>query len=85
MSPSSARPFSAQVSSAEAPPGRFRTLQYQPTGGEHFYHVLFGHVPRYQMDFILRPELPSRSFRPQHFAHLGPLIKFLAPSHTAWW
>ena len=80
MSPSSARPFSAQVSSAEAPPGRFRTLQYQPTGGEHFYHVLFGHVPRYQMDFILRPELPSRSFRPQHFAHLGPLIKFLAPS-----
>ncbi|MBL9043897.1 MAG: hypothetical protein JNM83_19950 [Myxococcales bacterium] len=79
MSPSSARPFSAQVDSAEAPPGRFRTLQYQPTGGEHFYHVLFGHVPRYQMDFILRPELPSRSFRPQHFAHLGPLIKFLAP------
>lgn len=75
-----ARPYSPQVNSADAPPGRFRTLQYQPTAGEQWYHILFGHVPRYQMDFILRPELPSRKFRPQHFAHLGPLIKFLAPS-----
>ncbi|MFO0576896.1 MAG: hypothetical protein U1A78_23075 [Polyangia bacterium] len=65
---------------ADAVPGRFRTLQYQPTPGERWYHVLFGHVPRFQMDFILRPELPCRKFRPQHFAHLGPQIKFLSPA-----
>lgn len=65
---------------ADAVPGRFRTLQYQPLPGERWYHILFGHVPRYQMEFILRPELPYRKFRPQHFAHLGPQIKFLSPS-----
>jgi len=74
------RLYSAQGTPADAVPGRFRTLQYQPTPGEHWYHVLFGHVPRFQMDFILRPELPCRKFRPQHFAHLGPQIKFLSPA-----
>lgn len=74
------RLYSAQGMPADAAPGRFRTLQYQPTPSEHWYHVLFGHVPRFQMDFILRPELPCRKFRPQHFAHLGPQIKFLSPA-----
>jgi len=73
------RPNSALGMATDAVPGRFRTLQYQPNPGERWYHVLFGHVPRYQMEFILRPELPYRKFRPQHFAHLGPQIKFLAP------
>lgn len=74
------RHYTAQAQPVDALPGRFRTLQYQPTPSEHWYHVLFGHVPRFQMDFILRPELPCRKFRPQHFAHLGPQIKFLSPS-----
>lgn len=74
------RHYTAQAQPADALPGRFRTLQYQPTPGEHWYHVLFGHVPRFQMDFIIRPELPCRKFRPQHFAHLGPQIKFLSPA-----
>lgn len=74
------RHYTAQAQPADALPGRFRTLQYQPTPSEHWYHVLFGHVPRFQMDFILRPELPYRKFRPQHFAHLGPQIKFLSPA-----
>ncbi|HNN90785.1 MAG TPA: hypothetical protein PKI03_00890 [Pseudomonadota bacterium] len=74
------RSTSAQTFAADAVPGRFRTLQYEPVAGDGWYHVLFGHVPRYQMEFILRPELPWRKFRPQHFAHLGPQIKFLTPS-----
>ena len=74
------RLLSQQSAPADAAPGRFRTLQYQPTPNERWYHVLFGHVPRYQMDFIIRPELPIRKFRPQHFAHLGPQIKFLCPA-----
>lgn len=76
---STPRLHSARATSADALPGRFRTLQYQPTPSEPWYHVLFGHVPRFQMDFILRPELPWRKFRPQHLAHLGPQIKFLSP------
>lgn len=77
------RLYSGQAGPSELMPGRFRTLQYQPSPGEPWYHVLFGHVPRFQMDFILRPELPCRKFRPQHFAHLGQQIKFLAPAGGA--
>jgi hypothetical protein len=60
--------------------GRYRSPQYEPVAGEVWHHVLYGHVPKHQMDFILRPVVPYHRLRPQHLAHLGALIKFLAPA-----
>ena len=60
--------------------GRYRTPQYEPVAGEVWHHILYGHVPKYQMDFILRPVVPYHRLRPQHLAHLSALIKFLSPA-----
>lgn len=53
--------------------------QYQPAPGAAWLHVLYGHVPRHQQDFILRPATPFENFRPQHYGDLQPLIRGLQP------
>lgn len=58
---------------------RYTAAQYLPTPGECWYHVLYGHVPRHQMDTILRPVIPTQKLHPQHFAQLQPYIKLVMP------
>ncbi|MDC3956942.1 hypothetical protein KEG38_23985 [Polyangium jinanense] len=64
----------AQVLSAgyEAP-------TYQAPAGTVWYHFLHGNVPRHQIDFMYRPEVPQGLLSRQHFSHLARLMKYIEP------
>ena len=59
---------------------KFSPYRYTPADDATWCHVLYGHVPGHQMDFIYEPALPAHSaLNLQHFARLRPLVKFLEP------
>jgi hypothetical protein len=52
---------------------------YQAPPGTAWLHFLHGNVPRHQIDFIYRPEVPQPPLTRQHFSHLARLVKYIEP------
>lgn len=59
--------------------GAYRVPTYRAPSGTAFFHFLHGHVPRHQIDFIYRPEIPQGELSQQHFSHLSRLMKYIEP------
>lgn len=57
---------------------RYRPPAYAPTSSGAWHHFLFGHVPGWQLDFIVQPELRGAVQR-HHTAALRPLFAKLDP------
>lgn len=58
----------------------YQAPQYAPGLDAVWYHVLYGHVPGHQLDFIYRPELPHQKLKRQHFSDLQLVIRHLQPT-----
>lgn len=59
--------------------GTYRVPTYRAPAGTAFFHFLHGHVPRHQIDFIYRPDIPQGELSQQHFSHLSRLVKYIEP------
>lgn len=59
--------------------GSYTVPTYRAPADAVFFHVLHGHVPRHQIDFIYRPEIPQGVLSQQHFSHLSRLMKYIEP------
>lgn len=57
---------------------RYRPPAYAPASSGAWHHFLFGHVPGWQLDFIVQPELRGTVQR-HHTAALRPLFAKLDP------
>ena len=57
---------------------RYRAPAYAPASQGAWHHFLFGHVPGWQLDFIVQPELRGTVQR-HHLAALRPLFAKLDP------
>lgn len=57
----------------------YQPPKYLPQLEDGWYHVLYGHVPGYQLDFIYRPHLPFQKLKLQHFGDLQLVIRHLRP------
>lgn len=57
--------------------------RYRAPAGAAFLHVLHGHVPGHQIDFMYAPEVPQRELTPTHFSHLARLMKYMEPQPGA--
>ncbi len=67
---------------ASAAVAGYSLLRYRAEGAA-FYHVLHGHVPGHQIDFIYAPEVPQGGFTPTHYSHLTRLVKYVEPQPGA--
>lgn len=57
----------------------YQSPKYIPQPADGWYHVLYGHVPGYQLDVIYRPQLPFLKLKLQHFSDLQLVIRHLRP------
>lgn len=67
---------------ASATMSGYSVMRYRSDGGA-FLHVLHGHVPGHQIDFIYAPEVPQCGFTPTHYSHLTRLVKYVEPQAGA--
>lgn len=67
---------------ASATMSGYSVMRYRSDGGA-FLHVLHGHVPGHQIDFIYAPEVPQGGFTPTHYSHLTRLVKYVEPQPGA--
>lgn len=58
----------------------YEVPKYQPLPGAVWFHVLYGHVPRHQMDFIYRPAVPFEKLLPVHYCEVQSLIQHIGPA-----
>lgn len=58
----------------------YQAPRYLPQSSVAWYHVLYGHVPGHQLDFIYRPHIPHQKLKPQHFSDLQLVIRHLQPA-----
>lgn len=57
--------------------------RYRAAANAAWYHVLHGHVPEHQIDFIYTPEVPQGSLTRTHLGHLARLMRYIEPHPSA--
>src|SRR5262245_31369391 len=53
--------------------------RYRAPDGTVWFHVLHGHVPDHEIDFMYCPEVPQGLLTRTHLGHLSRLIRYIEP------